>query len=205
ETLGAGGYIDRAEKKGAQVTIVVVTDGNKHGLKVIRHQEEVKAVALLGVHEDQIIFLDYPDGQLRQFKDDFTLKLDQIMVDFGPTVVLGTHPADIHPDHAVVGEVIDATTGKLIHKPLLYQFLVHYHRYPRPEGFHPISYLLPPVKLISTDNPWQKFTLTNEEQNDKNEAVLQYKTQLAHKNPFLRGLLFSFVRRNELYVIVRPQ
>lgn len=203
ETLGAGGLIDRSIREKAEVKVVIVTDGNKHGLKEKRHEEAVKALAVLGVNEENIIFLDYPDGQLQNHKANFLKKLDELIIDFKPTVLISTDASDIHPDHAAVGEVLDLAIKDISFHPIVYQFIIHYHRYPRPVGSYPESFLLPPAKLITTNNPWQKFTLSNIEKDQKSEAILQYKSQLSHRNPFLRSLLLSFVRKNELFRIIQ--
>jgi LmbE family N-acetylglucosaminyl deacetylase len=200
ETLGAGGYIQRALSLGAEVKVIIVTDGNKHGLKAVRHEETLRATQTLGIPSDHVIFFDYPDGNLKQFEVEFQNRLEEVIASYEPTIILSTHSADIHPDHAVVGQAVDTDSRTLKNKPIIYQFLVHYHRYPRPEGFYPSSYILPPVRLLSPTEPWLTLPLDEEEQNNKNEAVLQYRSQLSRRNPLLRGLLLSFVRKNELFV-----
>jgi LmbE family N-acetylglucosaminyl deacetylase len=156
----------------------------------------------LGIPQTDIRFLDYPDGHLRSHKAEFGANIKATVEQDRPTIILGTHPADTHPDHAVVGEVIDHLVSQLQPRPLIYMFLVHYHRYPRPEGNHPDDYLLPPAKLLLAATPWQKFVLSPADQAAKYKAVLAYKSQLSRKNPLLRGLLLSFVRQNELFVII---
>ena len=203
ETLGAGGFMKRAHDAGAKVSVVIATDGNKHGLKEIRRQETVAALGVLGIPQTDIRFLDYPDGHLQAHKAELSANIKTIVSDTKPTIILGTHPADTHPDHAVVGRVLDDLVPQLQPRPLIYEFLVHYHRYPRPEGYHPSDYLLPPAKLLLATTPWQKFVLAPADQSAKYKAVLAYKSQLSRKNPLLRGLLFSFIRQNELFVINR--
>jgi LmbE family N-acetylglucosaminyl deacetylase len=203
ETLGAGGLIERSIENGASVEVVIVTDGNKHGLKDVRHDETLKAMADLGLNKKDIVFLNYKDGEMAKNKVDFLNKLKPLITSFVPTIIVSTDSADIHPDHATVGEDLDEAIREISLHPKVYQFIVHYHRYPRPTGFYPQSYLLPPARLVTINHPWQKLSLTTEEQDRKNEAVLQYKSQLSHKNPFLRGLLLSFIRENELFRIVQ--
>lgn len=202
EALGAAGFIKRAHDIGAAVAIIIATDGNKHGLKFIRHQETIKAMAILGIAEPNIQFLDFPDGNLKQHQFELEKKLADIIPPLQPTIILSTHPDDVHPDHTVVGRAVNNFMRNTKIHPHVYQYLVHYHRYPRPEGFHATAFLLPPVRLLSFDRPWRKFALTVEEQNAKNEAILQYKSQLSRKNPILRGLMLSFIRQNELFIVV---
>jgi len=84
ETLGAGGYIARATKNGAEVKVVFITNGDGHWSSSVeefkevylnsddyiqsgktRQQESEKALAILGVRHENIIFLGYPDMGLK--------------------------------------------------------------------------------------------------------------------------------------------
>lgn len=83
ETLGAGGVIQRAATEGGIVRIVYLTDGDGYpeGVKVhdhirvpvagdfrgygqVRQQEARKAAHALGIAENALIFLGFPDGGL---------------------------------------------------------------------------------------------------------------------------------------------
>lgn len=198
ESLGAAGLIKRNHDVGGTIKVVIATDGNKRHLKQLRRQETLSALKILGLPQDGIVFLDFPDGSLRQNKSALKEKLLEVIDSFKPTIIAATYPSDIHSDHAVLGDIVDSLAVGGAKK---YFFLIHYHRFPRPEGFHPQAVLLPPAKLISLDASWQKFELDLDEQSAKNEAILQYKSQLNRKNPVLRGLLLSFIRQNELFVI----
>jgi LmbE family N-acetylglucosaminyl deacetylase len=84
ETLGAGGYIAEAIKNGAEVKVVFITNGDGHWSSSVeefkevylnasnyiqsgknRQQESQKALAVLGVKKENIIFLGYPDMGLK--------------------------------------------------------------------------------------------------------------------------------------------
>ncbi len=83
ESLGTAGLIQAVLAKGGEVQVVVVTNGDgqaagpffsdakflfnsnnfiKYGRE--RQQESLKALSRLGVSEDKVIFLGYPDGKL---------------------------------------------------------------------------------------------------------------------------------------------
>jgi len=62
ETIATGGYIKAATSAGANVWIVLVTDGNKHHLEKIRYNEFEKATTALDVSFNHLIYLNYPDG-----------------------------------------------------------------------------------------------------------------------------------------------
>lgn len=198
ESLGAGGLIIQSLKNDAKVKVVEVTDGNKQGRANQRKEEVKKALQILGLGEENIIFLNLSDGKLSQEKDLDKIFL-KIIQDFQPTYVLTAHPADEHPDHSKTGQNIQKAIEESNLKPQVYEYLIHFPRYPKPSGLHPDEYLLPPARLISLDKQWFRLMLTPEEEDLKTEAILQHKSQLSFKNPVLRSLLFSFIRRNEIF------
>lgn len=200
ETLGAAGLIQQVIQAGGQISIVQTTDGNKHGLKTERHQETLKAMEILGVKSDRVVFFDFPDGALTQ-QSAFEPKLADVITNYRPTLIVGTHPSDLHPDHAAVGRAIEEATSLVVPRPTIGYFIVHYHRFPRPIGFHPDANLLPPKRLVTNEFTWEKLPLTADQKKTKKEAVDAYKTQLSVFNPFLRSLMYSFVRQNELFAI----
>jgi len=80
ETIGCAGIIQKAKKAGAEVEIVYLTNGDSNQLAFIvyekrltfkkaefihmgqvRRQEAINAMKLLGLNEDNLIFLGYPD------------------------------------------------------------------------------------------------------------------------------------------------
>ena len=71
ETLIASGVIARAAEAGESVAVIVMTNGDydcQHdGLE--REGESVKGLAALGVPEDRVFFLGYPDGDLPELGD----------------------------------------------------------------------------------------------------------------------------------------
>lgn len=199
ETLGNAGLIKKSLDNKATVKVVVVSDGNKHGLKNERHSETINAMKILGLESSQIKFLDLPDGKLNQV-DNLEQLINQEVVDFQPTIILTTNNQDIHKDHAAVGKAVEKAISIMDKKPIVYEYLIHYHRYPRPTGLNENAYLLPPAKLIVAPGQWQKLTLNLETEDLKRQAIEQYKSQIAIKNPILRNLMFSFVRQNEMFL-----
>ena len=90
ESLAAGGLIKKARDKNATVTVVVMTDGSSAatpeelsqyleknnensstGIAELRHEEAVNALSKLGMNENNIIFLGYPDTGLRTLFEDY--------------------------------------------------------------------------------------------------------------------------------------
>lgn len=199
ETLGAGGYINRSIQNGAIVKIVLVTDGNKHGLKDKRYEEFRKTTATLGVDPNNLDFLNYHDGELkRENFDQLDTQFKQIVDDFRPNYIISPNALDTHPDHATTGKVIDAIMPSESNQIIDYQYLIHHNNYPDPKKDRPNMYLLPPISLVSFDAEWQRLNLSADTEKTKESAIDSYQSQL--KNPFLRSLLLSFIRKNELFV-----
>jgi LmbE family N-acetylglucosaminyl deacetylase len=199
ETLACGGYLAAAAADGASVWIALVTDGNKHGQEKIRYQEFKNAAATLGVPESHLFFLGFPDGQLkRQDPRELRLRFEEIISQVKPGTVFAPHPLDHHRDHEVVGKIAaSAASGKNI---TCYQYLVHHNLFPHPKKFAPDLFMLPPLRMYKPGGAWKKFTLDPELEDLKLAAVLRYKSQLHdRRDPFLRTLLLSMVRQNELF------
>ncbi len=123
-----------------------------------------------------------------------------------PTVVLTHHDADRHGDHKALNLMVRQTiraleaNGKLP-RPRLYTYLVHAWDYPRPLRFAPDQPLLPP-KSLRDAHRWVRFDLTPYELSVKQEAMKAYRSQL--DSPYLRLLLMSFLRQNELFAVTEP-
>ena len=198
ETIGAAGYIQRAAAARAEVWIVLVTDGNKHRLGRKRLLEFEKASALLGVPEQRLFNLGYPDTRLKKVnRRNVSLRFKSIIDTIKPNIVILPTPLDTHPDHSTTGEIILSLL--LSSKTTLYEYLVHHPRFPRPEGLKTDTYMLPPTRLVNSQREWRRFMLTDSEVDRKLEATLQYKTQLVY--PLPRNLLLGMARRNELFTI----
>lgn len=198
ETIATGGYIYDSEKRGAEVRIILVTDGNKHKLKERRYTEFKKATMSLGVKEEDLVYLNHPDGKLKNENEsallaEFKANIEQ----YKPDIVFYPSLSDKHPDHATTGRIAREIIKNQGNKIISYQYLVHDTRFPQPKRFEPDLFLLPPLKVISFDQEWQRYMLSSESEEKKTEAVFNYESQL--KTPILRGVIMSLIRKNELF------
>ena len=85
ETLGVGGYITKSVKNGADVIVVLITNGDGHRFSSMREfnkiypnsndyiksgyarqEESKKALEILGVKDENILFLGYPDLGIKE-------------------------------------------------------------------------------------------------------------------------------------------
>lgn len=201
ETIAAGGYIAQSIKNKALVRIVLVTDGNKHHLKNLRYEEFERATSILGVEKPNLVFLNYPDGLLnRQNYYEVYNNFKTQIENFDPDIIIYPHPLDLHPDHSTTGKIIkDILKNKKDKKIIAYQYLVHHLRFPQPKKFMPDLYLLPPMNMVNFDKEWQRYLLPDDILHLKKIATLSYQSQLSI--PFLRSLLLSFIKKNELFAV----
>jgi LmbE family N-acetylglucosaminyl deacetylase len=203
ETIGVGGYIYDCEKAGAEVRVILVTDGNKHNLKEKRYGEFRKATGILGVAENDLVFLNHPDGRLKQENKQVLLSEFKSNLEFfKPDIVLYTSPKDTHEDHATTGRIAEEVLKENSYKKFSFEFFVHHNHFPQPKRYKPDLFLLPPLSLVTFDQEWQRHMLSRETEDKKKEAVFVYKSQL--KTPFLRSLILSSIRKNELFLRREP-
>ncbi len=256
ETLGCAGLIQDVLLAGGQVTVVIMTNGDGftfaaeeqfHRLFLTsmdyiqsgyaRQKETVHALRRLGVPENQLVFLGYPDRGLRAiwsehwdssqpyqsrytgsnhspYNNSYQLNapyigqavlanLKQILQDFRPTLILSPHPADEHPDHAATWAFVAASVAGFggtgaAPDAKLYTYLVHRGDFPIPHGYDTKAVLLPPKPLYQSHSAgWRMYPISSEQEVIKEQALKEYVSQL--KVPIMSSLLYSFIRRNELF------
>ena len=116
----AGGLIAAYCRMGAEVTILVATDGGKGGvglsrdLAVTRAAEAREGAAHLGA---RLALLGYPDGSLGAAAG-FVADLRQRLAEIAPDVVLSHGPNDYHSDHRAVARA--ASEAVSFHAPLVW-------------------------------------------------------------------------------------
>jgi LmbE family N-acetylglucosaminyl deacetylase len=73
DTIMASGIVSRAVQRGEQVRIVYVTNGDYLGASAgyTREGEAVSGQNILGLQENDLIFLGYPDGYLQTVYTDY--------------------------------------------------------------------------------------------------------------------------------------
>lgn len=247
EAIGAGGLILESINNKARVKIVYLTNGDNNLTGAIKEEKTLKltpeefvklgqermnegkkATAILGLKDEDLIFLGYPDRGLKPMLGKYysennpifsqgtkfnhnpyleTLKpgrlyagenlvtdLKEILNDFKPTIVLVSHPRDFHQDHQACFIFLKRALEETDIKPRIFAYLIHYPLYPQKKKLEMNSFLYPPKKLFS-QRGWFSFELTYNQENQKLEAIKQYKSQVNKLDNFL----FSFVKRNEIF------
>lgn len=124
--------------------------------------------------------------------------ITSVLLDFQPTKIFVTHPADSNADHRAYYLFLQAALNEIgdqIAKPKIYNYLVHCVGWPLPRRYHPEYPLIPPRQLWDSEISWQRLPLTTEEIDKKHKAVLCNKSQTSSSAFYL----LSFVRNNELF------
>jgi len=139
-------------------------------------------------------------------ENDILRDLEAILLGVRPTVVLTHHDADRHRDHQALNRFVRQAIRSLERSeqhpwPRLYTYLVHAWDFPRPLRYTPEAALLPP-KSLRESHHWVRFDLTPDELAVKQAAMGDYHSQL--DSPYLRLLLLSFLRQNELFAVTDP-
>jgi len=120
ETLGCGGTVIRKRKLGADVIIVVMTDGSgshrhfmdESRLREIRAAEAVEAARRLGVSKEHVYFLDFPDRGLEGDVPEGISRVKEILNSVGPAEIYVPYEHEPPADHVVTRRIaLDAAAG----------------------------------------------------------------------------------------------
>ena len=201
ESIGVGGYIAQSIENGANVEIVLVTNGDFHGNEQVRYAEFKEATHILGVSESTLVFLDFPDGKLDEIDPTvLSVALQSQIEQFNPNIIIYPDVQDANPDHSTIGKAVQKILAADPQQITSYEYLVHFKLiWPRPRELAPNLDLSPPEQLINADTTWEKVPLSQNIENMKSEAIHTYRSQL--ENEWLHGLLLSSIRKNELLAI----
>ncbi|MDI6606126.1 MAG: PIG-L family deacetylase [Candidatus Omnitrophota bacterium] len=190
-----------------------------------RRQEAIRAMNYLGLHDSDLLFLGYPDfgtleimlkywGKDHPFEHPLTrisrvpykdapyegesiLKdLKKVLLDFKPTKIFVSHPADTNQDHRALYLFLRVALWDLadkIKEPQVLPYIVHVVGWPRPKGYYPNQELIPPQNLKRV--PWRILALKPQETQIKHKAISLYPSQVRCDPAYL----YSFARKNELF------
>ncbi|MFA0741901.1 MAG: hypothetical protein DFNUSKGM_002020 [Candidatus Fervidibacter sacchari] len=230
ETLGCAGLIQSLLRHGLMPFVLVFTNGDgfdasihlklyevkikpedREAYSQMRMAETLKAMAKLGLPSHQVIFLGFsertlPEDWLWKGDEKFVKVLAEHLERIQPTVVILPSRYDDHPIHAIVCSIGWTALLQLISEerlsqmPRVFEVLIHYGEFPRPQGFNPSLELLPPSDLLLTAR-WYYLPLSKEMRQRKWQALNCYHTQ---KLPLTWRFLKSFVRSNEIFAEPLP-
>jgi LmbE family N-acetylglucosaminyl deacetylase len=120
EVIGCGGTLARHRQRGAEVSVIFLTDGRHGGmiddaerargqsLTSVRKQEAKLALSELGI--SRIEFLDAEDGRLTTIPE-LTARLRVLLLKLQPQIVYLPFFLEEHPDHRAVSPLLLAAAG----------------------------------------------------------------------------------------------
>lgn len=126
EVLGCGGAIALKVDAGAQVKVIVMTDGRaSHNALIsgdelvgIRHNEAKEAAQRLGLTSEDYIFLDFEDHQLANHRQAATVSVTELIKQFRPDEIYVPHRRDGLIDHVETNGIVRAAVNR-IGKPVI--------------------------------------------------------------------------------------
>ena len=138
ETWGCGGTIAKKLREGYEILIVVMTDGRyafkkvlgidsdptPEELKEIRKEEIKRAVKILGVPEENIVFLNFIDGELEKHEKEAEEKVAKILSENDPAEIYIPYKKDSHPDHRATYRIVKNVIKKLNISASIYQYSI---------------------------------------------------------------------------------
>ena len=131
-----------------------------------------------------------------------------ILAKLHPDTVFTLMPADIHRDHWPTWTFVARAIAELQQTPgpyrgpmALFTYLIHWHHWPAPRGYHPEAVVEPPASLRTIPYlHWMQMPLTPEEVVTKHSIIRLYYTQAGAFAP----VLLAFARSNELFAAIEP-
>lgn len=118
EVIGCGAMLAWHRRQGHDVTVVHVSDGaagdpdqKYEDIAAIRRREGAEALRRLGVED--VLFLDYPDGQLPEHRDAITDALQQLFTERAPKTLYSFFYTEAHRDHRAVAASVAAAAPAL--------------------------------------------------------------------------------------------
>lgn len=132
ETLGCGGTIARKRAAGLPVTILFLTDGSRSHASLIdpdelsglRRCEALEAAARLGVSDDCVRFLDFPEGSLTSRGAEVAEEVLEVLHLVRPDEVYVTAAEEPHPDHAASARLVLDAVEQADWRPRLFEYPV---------------------------------------------------------------------------------
>ncbi|NOX57983.1 MAG: PIG-L family deacetylase [Planctomycetes bacterium] len=139
EVLGCGGTIVKKIENGANISIVFMTDGrSSHAdrmeapdLVAMRRKEAIDAAQILGVAEDRVLFLDFPDGELSAHQADAVVRVAEILGQENAEEVFIPCEHDGPADHLATHQIVCHALALQNDEAIVYEYAVWFwHHWP---------------------------------------------------------------------------
>jgi LmbE family N-acetylglucosaminyl deacetylase len=139
ETLGCGGTIIKKRKAGADVCVVFMTDGRRshshlvsvEELTAIRASEALKATRILGVEEDDVIFLEFEDHKLHENQNAAQDKVAEILWQKKPDEIFIPYYKETPSDHFSTNRIITSALRMYTRPTMVFEYPIWFwHHWP---------------------------------------------------------------------------
>ena len=163
EVFGCGGVLAQAVASGAEIHVVILTDGAAQGDVEIRRAEALEAARRLGLPEPQLWGL--PDRSLQPDDRALRARLEALLLEVRPHAVLVPSTAEIHPDHRALAIAVyqllqEIPPGSELHEAVRSLRLISYE----------VSAVLRPNLLVDVTAEWAQVR----------HAAEAYSSQIEH-------------------------
>jgi len=186
-------------KNNKAVKIIFVTDGSKgsprpeeHGRKLAlkRVTEAYNALRRLGVKDDNVVFLNNEDGNVKRQRERVYRQLsDLILGENNIRAIYFPSPFDAHPDHSEIGKIILSIVHDYKLKDLdLFMFTIHKINISRILNFSSVLTTLWELKIRLT---WKYVCFDVENAELKKQALEEHKSQISYMNEKVKKLVLS--------------
>lgn len=179
EILGCGGSILLHEDK-SKIHCVYATDGSRSpapllpwtgsvdpNIGEIRRREALQAMHEVGVPQDNLVFLNFPDGALSRNIRGFRSRLSHEITRIDPSIVLAPFRYDLHSDHVAVNRCARAILSREKRDRLLLEYIVYYRW--RLIGSGDVRSMIPESRFLTVS--------TKSVAAGKSSAIYRYRSQ----------------------------
>jgi LmbE family N-acetylglucosaminyl deacetylase len=134
ETLGCGGAIIRKTRAQADVGVIFLANGSASHqhlmdmtqLVALREKEALAACNQLGVNENKVQFLAYPDGSLYEHMEKAVERVAGLIEQHKPVEVYVPFANDNHPDHQATHHIVMEALDCIYRPAMVYEYPVWY-------------------------------------------------------------------------------
>jgi LmbE family N-acetylglucosaminyl deacetylase len=138
ETFGCGGTIAKRLNEGYEVLVVILTDGRHAYSKLfglgmdptpeqmvrIRKAEVERAMEILGLEKENLIFLNFEEGTMEQNYEEAEKKITRILMNNSPKEVYYTYERDFHRDHQATSRIVKNSIKKAKIHTMQYEYSI---------------------------------------------------------------------------------
>ncbi len=221
ETFACGGVIAKRLTEGYDVTVVFLTDGRNAlrdlgvfsqptplELKEIRRDEATRATKILGLSQDDLVFLDIEDGTVEKNEHNVSKQITEILNEKSPREIYFPQEKEYNLDHRSTNRLVRKAIEQLNYNPVKRQYLIAWS-YP----FNILARIQPQYLRKLLLYKLQKFELVTVDISDftstKKAAIKEYNSQLRIVAPnqprtvIGDSLLQQFLGNKESFLVSR--